>query len=199
MARLIEFYFDFPSPYSYLANTQLAGLAAKAGAGISYIPFRILELMKLVGNRPTTIESPNKGKYAGADLARWAARYQVKLQRNPGMRSFDFAELGRGALVAGEQGRAADYVNAVFPAVWADTIDLTDRAAFAGLLDRVGFDGAKLLESAGQSEYVAKLDQATAAAAERGVFGSPTFFVGEQMFFGNDRLMFVGDALQAAA
>jgi 2-hydroxychromene-2-carboxylate isomerase len=198
MPRQIEFYFDFPSPYSYLANTRLAAVATAAGAAIAYMPFRIIELMKLVGNRPTTIECKNKGKYASADLGRWARRYGATLQRNPNMRGFDYAELGRGALVAIEQGRGAAYVDAVFPAVWADTINLAERPVLIGLLDRAGFDGAHLLETASRQEYAAKLDQSTAAAAERGVFGSPTFFVGEQMFFGNDRLDFVADALAAA-
>jgi 2-hydroxychromene-2-carboxylate isomerase len=199
MPRQIEFYFDFPSRYSYLANTQLATVATAADATIAHTPFRILELMKLVGNRPTTIECKNKGKYASADLGRWAQRYGVTLQRNPNMRSFDYAELGRGALVAIEQGRGAAYVDAVFPAIWAGTINLAERPALIGLLDKAGFDGARLLETSARADYRAKLDQATAAAAERGVFGSPTFFVGEQMFFGNDRLDFVADALAAAA
>ena len=69
----IDFYFDFPSPYSYLASTQLQRLAAAHGVTIAYRPFRILEAMKIVGNRPTTVESAAKCKYAGADLARRSA------------------------------------------------------------------------------------------------------------------------------
>jgi hypothetical protein len=109
MASQIEFYFDFASPYSYLAATQLPALTAATGTQIVYRPFRLLELMKIVGNRPTTIECRNKGKYASADIGRWAARYKVPFQRNPNLRSFDFAALGRGALVAIDQGRGADY------------------------------------------------------------------------------------------
>jgi 2-hydroxychromene-2-carboxylate isomerase len=108
MTRTIDFYFDFPSPYSYLAHTQLPRIAAEHGAAVAYHPFRILELMKIVGNRPTTIECKNKGKYAGADLQRWTRRYNVDFARNPHSKSFDFAELDRGALVAiemGERGR----------------------------------------------------------------------------------------------
>ena len=98
MTRTIDFYFDFPSPYAYLAHTQLPRIAAEHGATIAYHPFRILELMKIVGNRPTTIECKNKGKYAGADLQRWVKRYKVDFSRNPNSKSFDFAELGsRGA------------------------------------------------------------------------------------------------------
>ena len=76
MTRTIDFYFDFPSPYSYLAHTQLPRIAAEHGAAVAYHPFRILELMKIVGNRPTTIECKNKSKYAGADLQRWTRRYK---------------------------------------------------------------------------------------------------------------------------
>jgi 2-hydroxychromene-2-carboxylate isomerase len=83
MTRIIDFYFDFPSPYAYLAHTQLPRIAAEHGAAVAYHPFRILELMKIVGNRPTTIECRNKGKYAGADLQRWTKRYKVNFAINP--------------------------------------------------------------------------------------------------------------------
>lgn len=197
MARQIDFYFDFGSPYSYLASTQLPALAA--GASIAHRPFRILELMKMVGNRPTTIESKVKGRYAGVDLGRWAARYRVPLQRNPHMRGFDFDALRRGALVAIDLGKADAYVGALFRAVWAGDRNLADPAALAATLGEAGFDGAALMARAAEPDYVERLDKETEAAAERGVFGAPTFFVGDQMFFGNDRLDFVADALKQAA
>jgi 2-hydroxychromene-2-carboxylate isomerase len=198
MAIQIEFYFDFASPYSYLAATQLPALTERTGAAIVYRPFRLLELMKIVGNRPTTIECKNKGNYAGADIGRWAARYKVPFQRNPHRRNFDYAALGRGALVAIDEGRGANYVDAVYRAIWAGEQDLTDTTVFAGLLDQAGFDGAGLLRAAVGAEHIARLEQQTADAAQRGVFGSPTFFVRDQMFFGNDRLDFVTEAARAA-
>jgi 2-hydroxychromene-2-carboxylate isomerase len=198
MASQIEFYFDFASPYSYLAASQLPALCAATGADIVYRPFRLLELMKIVGNRPTTIECKNKGKYASADIGRWAARYKVPFQRNPNLRSFDFAALGRGALLAIDQGRAAAYVDAVYRTIWAGEQNLAVTTVLAALLDQAGFNGTWLLREAIGAEYVARLDQQTAEAAERGVFGSPTFFVRDQMFFGNDRLDFVIDAAKAA-
>ena len=198
-ATTIEFYFDFPSPYSYLAQTQLPRIAAEHGAVLAYRPFRLLELMKIVGNRPTTVECKNKGVYASADLRRWVARYHVDFGRNPNLRAFDFAELDRGALVAIEDGRGADYVAAVFAAVWGAPVDLSQRSVLIDVLDRAGFDGARLLERASGADIVARLDAETKAAAERGVFGSPTIFVGDQMFFGNDRFDFVSAALRPAA
>jgi 2-hydroxychromene-2-carboxylate isomerase len=198
MALQIELYFDFASPYGYLAATQLPAVTAATGAQIVYRPFRLLELMKIVGNRPTTIECRNKGKYASADIGRWAARYKVPFQRNPNLRSVDYAALGRGALVAIDLGRGADYVDAVYRAIWAGEQNLADTTVLAGLLEQAGFDGALLLRQAVGEEYVARLDRQTSEAAERGVFGSPTFFVRDQMFFGNDRLDFVIEAANAA-
>jgi 2-hydroxychromene-2-carboxylate isomerase len=199
MTRTIDFYFDFPSPYSYLAHTQLPRLAAEHRASISYYPFRILELMKLVGNRPTTIECKNKGKYAGTDLQRWTKRYNVEFARNPHSRSFDFAELDRGALVAIADGRGAEYVTAVFSGIWAKQADLSQRAVLIDILNGAGFDAPLLLERAGTEHITAKLDAETLAAATRGVFGAPTMFVGDQMFFGNDRLDFVAEALRSTS
>lgn len=197
MGRHIDFYFDFASPYSYLASTQLPALAA--GATVAHKPFRILELMKMVGNRPTTIESKVKGRYAGIDLGRWAARYGVKLQRNPHMRGFDFDALRRGTLVAIDLGRAQAYVDAVFHAVWAGERNLAEPPVLTALLDEAGFDGSALMARAAEPGYAARLDKETEAAAERGVFGAPTFFIGDEMFFGNDRLDFVAGALKTAA
>lgn len=199
MAQVIEFHFDFPSPYTYLATTQFPALVARTGAEIVYRPFRVLGLMKLVGNRPTTLECKNKGRYAMTDVGRWAARYGVPVGRHPNMRSFDFGLLAQGALVADDEGRAAEYVRGVYRAVWGEPADLSDRSTLTALLDRMGFDGAGLLERAAAPETIERLDKATEAAAERGVFGTPTFFVGDAMFFGNDRLDFLAETLKAAA
>ena len=199
MPRDIDFYFDFLSPYSYLANTALPRLAAEHGASISYRPFSLIDLMKIVDNRPTTLECKNKGVYAMADLQRWARSYRVDFAPSPFWQSIDFAELGRGMLVALDDGRGADYVNAVYPAVFGRPIDLSQRSELIGVLDKAGFDGARLLDLAKSAPYATRLDQCTAAAAQRGVFGSPTMFVAGEMFFGNDRLDFMAKALRSAA
>ena len=200
MTRTIDFYFDFPSPYAYLAHTQLPRIAAEHGATIAYHPFRILELMKIVGNRPTTIECKNKSKYAGADLQRWVKRYKVDYSRNPNSRSFDFAELDRGALVAIEDGRGAEYVTAIFAAMWGKPEDLSQRSVLIDVLSQGGSRRpTDYLSAQARDASIAKLDAETQAAAERGVFGAPTIFVGDQMFFGNDRLDFVVEALRSAA
>jgi 2-hydroxychromene-2-carboxylate isomerase len=197
MTRTIEFYFDFPSPYSYLAHTQLPKIAAEHGATVTYHPFRILELMTIVSNRPTTIECKNKGKYAGVDLQRWTKRYNVDFSRNPHSKSFDYAELDRAALVAIGDGRGAEYVTAVFTAIWGKPVDLSQRAVLSEVLEKAGLNAPQLIQRASHAGIVAKLEAETRAAAERGVFGAPTMFVGQHMFFGNDRLDFVAEALRS--
>jgi len=199
MAAAIDFYFDFVSPYSYLASTVLPRLAASHGVAIEYRPFTLIELMQKVGNRPTTIECQNKGVYVMADLQRWAKRYQVTFAPNPAWQRIDFAELGRGALVALDQGQGADYVTAVFRAVWGKAVDLGRRPKLIEVLAGAKLDGDRLLQRAASPQYGARLTESTAAAAERGVFGSPTMFVGEEMFFGNDRFDFMIRALARAA
>jgi 2-hydroxychromene-2-carboxylate isomerase len=198
MSATIDFYFDFISPYSYLANMALPRLAQEHAASIRYRPFDLVELMKIVGNRPTSLECRNKGVYVGADLQRWAKRYQVKFAPNPAWPRIDFAELSRAALAAIDDGRGGEYVDAIYRALWGEAIDLSQRSEKLGALARAGFDGA-LLERAGAGEHFARHKKNTAEAAERGAFGSPTFFVGEQMFFGNDRFDFLTQALRSAA
>jgi 2-hydroxychromene-2-carboxylate isomerase len=199
MTTAIDFYFDFVSPYSYLASTILPGIAKSHAASINYRPFTLLELMQKVGNRPTTIECQNKGTYVIADLQRWAKRYQVQFAPNPFWQRIDFPELGRAALVAADEGRGADYIAAVFRAVWGEAADLSQRSKLVGVLAQANMDGARLLQRAASPEYATKLEMSTAAAAERGVFGSPTMFVGKEMFFGNDRFDFMTQAFAAAA
>jgi 2-hydroxychromene-2-carboxylate isomerase len=195
----IDFYFDFISGYSYLASVALPTLAAERAATISYRPFGLLDLMKIVGNRPTTLESKNKGDYAMTDIQRWAKRYGVPFALNPAWQRIDFAMLGAGLIVASDEGRANDYVNAIYPAVYGEPRDLGQRSELIDVLDKAAFDGAGLLARAQSPAYVERLAKGTNEAAARGVFGSPTMFVDGKMFFGNDRLDFVAEALRAAA
>jgi 2-hydroxychromene-2-carboxylate isomerase len=196
MAAQIDFYFDFISPYSYLANVALPRLVNDRSASIRYRPFALLELMQLVGNRPTTVECKNKGRYAMTDIRRWAKSYRVPFVQNPHWARIDFPQLGRAGVFAIGQGRGAAYVDAIFDAVWAEGIDLSQRSLLIEVLEKAEIDGADILERAASPDCVAELQKNTREAAERGAFGSPTIFVGNEMFFGNDRLDFVAEALR---
>src|SRR5204863_9165020 len=109
--------------------------------------------------------------------------YGVAFERNPNRGSFDFTLLERLVLVANERGHGAACVHAIFPGVWASTDNLGVKAVLAQRLEAVGLAGAPMIEQASGGDSLPKLDQATGQAAERGVFGAPTVFVGDEMFF----------------
>jgi 2-hydroxychromene-2-carboxylate isomerase len=189
MMAQVEFFFDFRSPYSYLAHSQVGDL------DLAVRPMDVLEVMKEVGNTPTTITCAAKGRYAGADLRRWTALYGVKFERHPDMRALDGRRLLRAVLAAGDQAREA--VTALFPAVWGEPEPLATAEDIAAVLAKAGvrIDAATLDDPT----LDARLSEASHAAAERGVFGAPTFIEGGEMFFGNDRLDFLRRHLEQAA
>ena len=191
MPQQVDFFFDFVSPYTYLAQTQLPALKERTGASFRLWPMHLLNLMKQVGNVPTTVICGNKMKYATQDIARWVSRYGVPFQLNPHVFSGDPTLALKGALVAQKQGVEDAYNRAVFAAFWGEGLDVNDRAVLAKRLDAAGLDGKALLETADAAEYAEQLEKNTKLAGERGVFGSPTFIVGEDAFFGNDRLEFL--------
>ncbi len=190
----LDFFFDFISPYTYLARTQLDGIAARTGVRFKMWPMHLLNLMKIVGNSPTTVLCNNKFKYAGQDLARWCARYQVPLKLNPHLRG-DHSLTLKGALVAQEMNLEDQYNGAMFSAFWIDAVNVTDRGEVVRYLEAAGLDGSAILTKAEKPEYAKRLESNTQLAADRGVFGSPTFVVGDDLFFGNDRLDFLEQRL----
>ena len=191
MPQQVDFFFDFVSPYTYLAQTQLPALKQRTGASFRLWPMHLLNLMKQVGNVPTTVICGNKMKYATQDIARWVSRYGVPFRFNPHVFSGDPMLVLKGALVAQRQGVEDAYNRAGFAAFWGEGLDVNDRAVLAKRLDAAGLDGRALLETADAAEYAEQLEKNTKLAGERGVFGSPTFIVGEDAFFGNDRLEFL--------
>lgn len=197
MTRDLDFYFDFLSPYTYLASRALPGLARAHGVNLRYRPMNLVALMQRVGNRPTTLECANKGAYAMVDLARSARRAGVPFVPNPAWPAIDFPRLARGALVAVELGRGSAYIDAIFSAVWVDAADLSQPDILARVIGSAGLGAEDLLRRADSKEGVARLDRATEEAAQRGVFGSPTMLLNGEMFFGNDRLDVLAETLAA--
>jgi 2-hydroxychromene-2-carboxylate isomerase len=196
MPQDVDFFFDFVSPYTYLAQTQLPALKERTGARFRLWPMHLLNLMKQVGNVPTTVLCANKLKYATRDIGRWVSRYGVPFQLNQHVFKGDTALALRGALVAQKQGVEDAYNRALFNAFWSEGLDVNDRAVLAGRLDAAGLDGKAILKTADEPSYREQLEKNTALAAERGVFGSPTFIIGDDLFFGNDRLAFLEEHLR---
>ncbi len=193
-AETIEFLFDFGSPATYLAHTQMPRLAADTGARVDYVPMLLGGVFKATGNQ-SPMAVPAKGRWMGRDLARWAGRYGVPFAFNPHF-PVNTLTLMRGAVAvqARQPERFMPYVDAVFRAMWVEPVDLGDPAVLASTLQAAGFDPHELLAMVGDAEVKARLIANTEAAVARGVFGAPTFFVGSEMFFGQDRLDFVREA-----
>jgi 2-hydroxychromene-2-carboxylate isomerase len=194
--KTFEFWFDFGSTASYLAWTQLPALEAATGARAVLKPMLLGGVFQATGNQsPANI--PAKGKYIFVDFARFAERYGVTLNRNPYF-PINTLLLMRGAIALQMSGdaRLMDYCHAVFEAIWVDSLNMNDPATAAETLGRAGFDARALVALAGEQATKDALKAATQTAVERGVFGAPTFFVGDQMFWGQDRMDFVREALR---
>jgi len=194
--KTFEFWFDFGSPAAYLASTQIAGIEAATGARAVWRPMLLGGVFQATGNHsPATIAA--KGRYIFDDLARFARRYGVPLQRNPHF-PINTLLLMRGAVgvQARDPTRFADYCAAMFQAIWVQALDMNDPAVIGQALHRAGFDPQALLALTQEPEVKAALKAATEEAVARGVFGAPTFFAGDQMFWGQDRIDFLKEALQ---
>jgi 2-hydroxychromene-2-carboxylate isomerase len=198
-AKAVEFYFDVGSPAAYLAATQLPRLCAEAGAELVWKPMLLGGVFQATGNHsPANI--PSKMRYMLTDLVRFARRYGVPFEHNPHF-PVNTLLLMRGAtgIQMHEPARFGAYVDAIYRAMWAEPRNLNDPAVVGATLQEAGFDAPKLLALANAQDVKDRLKAVTLEAVERGVFGAPTMFVGEQMFWGQDRLDFVREALAAAA
>lgn len=190
--------FDYLSPYAYLANTRLPGLDHP----VDYLPIDILTVMKQVGNQPSPA-CPPKLKYSGIDATRWATLYQVPFAPNGALFQairagrVDSALLIRAAIAAQQAGVFDTFHPALFAAVWASTTDLTTPESRTAFLQDLKID-TDLWHLAETPTIHAQLHANNELAIQKGVFGVPTFFCNDEMFFGNDRLDFVRAALTQA-
>jgi 2-hydroxychromene-2-carboxylate isomerase len=193
MSGVIDFYFDFISPFSYLAHTQLPGIAAKYQHGIAYHVVDLVEIKLGGGNTgPTTREMPLKYRYSGTDMQRWAARYGVTITRPS---DYGPNHLNNGFFFAEDRGVAADYITKAWNRVWRDGGDMSDQSLMRGVTDEMGWDWAEFLAAAQSPETEARYRASTQAAHDLGVFGVPTMMIGDDMWWGNDRLDFMEEHL----
>ena len=191
----VEFFFDVGSPSSYLAWTQLPAICRAAGAALVYRPMLLGGVFQATGNvSPVTVAA--KGRHVNADLARFARRYGVPLVINPHFPVNTLVPMrGATGMLMREPGRFDDYLRAVFEAMWIEPANLNEPAEIARVLGSAGFEPAAFMVLVNDAEVKAALRATTDEAVARGVFGAPTMFVGDEMYFGQDRLEWVREAL----
>lgn len=196
MSKTVEFYFDVGSPTAYLAHKRLQQLRAQYGLELRYMPMLLGGVFKASGNT-SPIAIPAKGKYMlEQDLPRFAARYGVPLIFNPHF-PINTLNLMRAAIAAQELGCVDAYLDRVFDAIWAEGKNMGDAAVLEQVLADAGLDAVALIARSQDPEVKAELVANTEAAVARGVFGAPTLFMDGAMYFGQDRLDFIEEALQA--
>ena len=191
MAKTLEFIFDFASPNAYLCYRVLPPMLQRTGARLNLIPCLLGGLFKATGNQaPMTAFGAVKGKlaYEALETKRFVEAHRLTAYRfNPNF-PMNSLLIMRGLVAAEMAGDPAPYVQAVLAAMWEDGKKMDDPEVVAAVLADAGLDAEEFIARTQAPEVKAKLASNTEAAAARGVFGIPTFFVGDEMFFGKERL-----------
>lgn len=198
VTKTLELIFDFGSPNAYLTLRVLPDLLDRTGADLKITPCLLGGIFKATGNRAPMVqyaEAPAKLAYEHLEMRRFIERHALsKFRLNPHF-PVNTLTIMRGAIVAEDEGNLDEYVDAVNRAMWEDGLKMDDPEVIATFLSANGFDGPTLLGRTQEPDIKARLVANTEAAVARGVFGIPTFFVGDEMFFGKDRLDQVEEAL----
>jgi 2-hydroxychromene-2-carboxylate isomerase len=197
MAKTFDYYFDFGSLATYLAHTQMDKIKAETGASPIYLPMLLGAVFKATGNAsPASV--PAKGKYIFVDFKRFADNYGVPLETNP---FFPIITTTLMRMLTGLQmrsdARVHEFMDTIFKAIWVDAMNLNAPEVVEQVLREAHFDPVELLQLANEQATKDRLKDITTQAVDRGVFGAPTFFVGQDMFWGQDRIEQLKVALRA--
>jgi 2-hydroxychromene-2-carboxylate isomerase len=198
MSMTVEFYFDFGSPTAYLAYRQLLQFNAAYGLNIDYRPILLGGVFKATGNT-SPVAVPAKGNYMlEHDLPRFATRYGVDLVFNPYF-PLNTLTLMRGAIATHRMDCFEHYVNTVYRAIWVEGKNMGDPDVVIEVLNEAELDTQGILALASDDDVKASLIANTDAAVARGIFGAPTMFLDDEMYFGQDRLDFIEATLKSQA
>jgi 2-hydroxychromene-2-carboxylate isomerase len=187
----VQFLFDFGSPNAYLSHKVLPGIEQRSGVSFDYVPVLLGGLFKMTGNR-SPAESlagiKNKPEYQNREMQRFIKRHQLDAYRfNPHF-PVNTLQIMRGAVAAKRLGVFGKYVDAVFAAMWEQGLKMDDPAVVQSALAAAGLDAAALMAMSQDPEVKAELAANTQRAFDKGAFGSPSFLVGDELYFGKDKL-----------
>ena len=190
-AKAPQFLFDFGSPNAYLSHAAIPAIEQRIGANFEYVPILLGGIFKATNNRSpaeTLAGIRNKPEFHALETERFLKRFHVKPYTWNPFFPVNTLNLMRGAIAAQLEGVFEKYVDAAFHHMWVEPKKMDDPEVAMQALTASGLDAAKLFVRAQEPEVKAKLVQNTQSAVERGAFGSPTFFVGKEMFFGKEQL-----------
>ena len=201
MARQLDFYFDCSSPWTYLAFHAIQPLATEMAAEIVWKPILVGGVFNAVNQ--TVYDSrakpnPRKQAYMLQDLAAWAKLYGLGIVFPPKVFPVNSVKCMRGAFVALDEGKLVPYATAAFEAYWGNDFDIAQETVLADIATRAGLERQRFFSGIETDSCKARLRANTDELIARGGFGSPTIFVGDQMFFGNDRMPLIKAALETA-
>lgn len=200
MSVKVEFHFDFGSPNAYYSHRVIPEIEARTGVTFAYAPVLLGGVFKLTNNQAPIIrfkDVRNKLEYRRLETERFIRRHGLtKFQMNPHF-PVNTVRIMRGAIAAELDGLLSGYVEAVFHHMWEQPKKMDEEEVFRAALDQSGFDGARMLARIQDQEIKDRLLANTEDSVTRGAFGCPTFFVGDEMFFGKDRLRDVEEEIEA--
>lgn len=192
----IDFYFDFLSPYSYLAHCRLPALADKYGYGVTYRPIDLKAAKLAAGNTgPATVQMPVKLRYAMADLTRWANKYGAPLAFAQVPPVTERANMG--TFFAQQKGQEQAYVSALWTATFGVGGDFNSDELLGDVARQLGWSPEEFLEFVESDTAKSLYETGNREAQDRGVFGAPIMMVGDEMWWGNDRLDLLEEYLAA--
>lgn len=189
MSKKVEFYYDFSSPYTYIASTRIEKICEDNGAELEWKPFLLGGVFNEIGSVPA-VQIDNKFRYLRKDIEDSADYYNVEFNF-PDLFPLNSVRSMRGAFAAQEQGKLLEYTHEMFRLYWTQGVDLSKADILGEAVSKIGIDTEWFLNRIGEQDIKDKLRDETNTAIERGVFGAPTMFVDDQMFWGNDRLDFL--------
>ena len=196
-----QFMFDFGSPNAFLSHEAIPAIEKRTGAKFEYVPILLGGIFKATNNKSpaeTLAGVKNKREFHAIETERFLKRFGVKPYTwNPNF-PVNTLNLMRAAVAAQMEGVFAEYVEAAFHHMWVEPKKMDDPEVAAKALAASGLDAAKLLARSQDANVKAKLIENTQSAVERGAFGSPTFFVGKEMFFGKEQLREVEEMISGA-